>query len=151
VIGDPLRLQQVLLNLVGNALKFTAHGSVTLSVQVARETDQELDIRCTVRDTGVGIGDEALDHALVLMDIQMPEMDGIEATRRIRQIPDREPLSIIAMTANALAEESSRCLATGMNDFISKPVEPELLFVTLLGWLDKGSVTRYAAGSQEIS
>jgi signal transduction histidine kinase len=60
VIGDPLRLQQVLLNLAGNALKFTAHGSVTLSVQIARETDQDLDIRCTVRDTGVGIGAEAL-------------------------------------------------------------------------------------------
>jgi K+-sensing histidine kinase KdpD len=60
VIGDPLRLQQVLLNLAGNALKFTAHGSVTLSVQIARETDQDLDIRCTVRDTGVGIEAEAL-------------------------------------------------------------------------------------------
>ncbi len=71
---------------------------------------------------------------LILMDMQMPEMDGLEATRQLRiHYPDR-PLPIIAMTAHALDQERERCLASGMNDFITKPIDPDILLGTLQRW-----------------
>ena len=75
------------------------------------------------------------DFALVLMDMQMPRMGGVEATQVIRRIPGRESLPILAMTANAFADDRRQCMASGMNDFISKPVKPEVMYATLLKWL----------------
>ncbi|MDE2442116.1 MAG: response regulator, partial [Betaproteobacteria bacterium] len=75
------------------------------------------------------------DYALILMDMQMPIMDGLEATRKIRQSPQGATLPIIAMTANAFAEDRARCADAGMNDFITKPFSPEHVYVTLLRWL----------------
>ena len=271
-IGDPLRLQQVLLNLVSNAVKFTEKGSVTLAVQVEEETPRTARLRFEVRDTGIGMSPETLsrifrpfeqadgsttrkyggtglglticqslirlmggeirassnmgagstfyfvlsldkvssstvrddpksvvsglaaeselcsrypgvrilvaeddwvnqevmlellrevigatvdlaengahaldlvqkrEYGLVLMDMQMPEMDGLEATRCIRQLAGCEELPIIAMTANAFAEDRASCLDAGMNDFITKPVDPDVLFVVILKWLDTRSL-----------
>ena len=77
----------------------------------------------------------------VLMDLQMPEMDGFEATRQIRADARFASLPIIAMTAHAMVEERQRCLEAGMNDHIAKPIEPEALFHTLRQWLPSKSGT----------
>ncbi|MEO5362166.1 MAG: ATP-binding protein [Magnetococcus sp. DMHC-8] len=71
----------------------------------------------------------------VLMDLQMPEMDGYETTRRMRANPFHATLPIIAMTAHAVVEEREKCLAAGMNDHVAKPIDPEMLFASLLAWV----------------
>ncbi|MDD2743311.1 MAG: response regulator [Rhodocyclaceae bacterium] len=75
------------------------------------------------------------DYGLVLMDMQMPHMGGLEATQKIRALPGRRLLPIIAMTANTFAEDRKRCFDAGMNDFIPKPIDPDLLFEKMLHWL----------------
>ena len=81
-------------------------------------------------------------YDLVLMDMQMPVMDGITATKAIRALPGYAGTPIIALTANAFNDDRERCLAAGMDDFISKPVRPALLQVVLAKWLEKGSQRR---------
>lgn len=72
---------------------------------------------------------------LILMDIQMPIMDGLEATTMIRQMPGCEAVPILAMTANAFEEDRRKCMEVGMNDHLVKPVEPEILYKSLIKWL----------------
>jgi len=266
VTGDRARLSQVLINLLGNAVKFTDRGSVTLRVRTDPTTDGELAVRFDVIDTGIGIdetararlfesfeqadttttrryggtglglaisrtlvelmgggigvesdpgrgstfwfttrlkqrrdnaiaqrkpsmeeasilqgrvrnrchgkrvlvvednvlnqevlgellrgtglaidlatdGQQALDRAqrqrydLVLMDIQMPVMDGMTATRAMRKLPDWANVPIVAVTANAFEKDRLQCQAAGMNDFLPKPITPNALMAALLRWL----------------
>ena len=266
LLGDPLRLSQILFNLIGNAIKFTDLGAVTLRARAINETPEALQVRFEVSDTGIGIDKEAkarlfqsfeqadnsmtrkyggtglglaiskrlvqlmggeigiestpgqgstfwfviplkkreqdaasplpvfaaftaeqrlrakyagtrillaedepinqevsrglledtglvLDladdglqaialakqntYALILMDMQMPHMNGIEATHAIRALPAYAQTPILAMTANAFDEDRQVCIDAGMNDHIAKPVDPVKLYETLLAWLEK--------------
>ncbi|MFB4393704.1 MULTISPECIES: ATP-binding protein [unclassified Pseudomonas] len=258
VSGDPTRIRQILLNLVGNALKFTERGQVEVEVRWQPLDHQRITFICAVRDTGIGIDNERLEtmfvafqqadssisrryggtglglsiartlaermggqlhaesrmgmgstftlqiplalankrlakhveaeddnvpagegrrillvednpvnqsvieamlrslgfevgvavdggqavelvsqqhFAAILMDCRLPLMDGYEATRRIRLLPDSAQLPIIALTANALQGDRERCLAAGMNDYLSKPFKRTDLQRILQRWL----------------
>ncbi len=264
LVGDPLRLEQVLLNLLGNAVKFTPTGEVELSVRPLTEEGEKVTLEFSVRDTGIGLSPEQRDYIFeaftqadgatsrrfggtglglnicrrlvsfmggeigvtsepgkgstftctarffrgtapeaepepmlepaavkelltgrrvlvaedqevnqqvlreileqvgvivavaadgrqavamasreqfdaLLMDLQMPELDGYGATLLLRQRWPREQLPIIAMTAHVMKEERVRCLAGGMNDHLAKPVNPQKLYACLLRWLRPGA------------
>ncbi len=263
LLGDPLRIKQILINLFDNALKFTARGSITVRAGVLTETADDMTISIAITDTGKGIPADALgrifspfeqadgsttrehggtglglaivrqlsrlmhgdievsstagqgstftltarlaktapaatpkpaatpartarkrvllaeddeinrevacellgdypelsidlaengaraverasagSYDLILMDVEMPELDGIAATRAIRQLPGHAATPIVAMTANAFAEDKARCLDAGMSDFIAKPVDPDRLFALLDHWLQRAETPR---------
>ncbi|MBO1271703.1 PAS domain S-box protein [Shewanella sp. 4t3-1-2LB] len=86
---------------------------------------------------------------LVLMDCQMPVMDGYQATRELRKIDGLQQLPVVAMTANAMAGDREKCLAAGMNDHISKPIEVNLLYNVLLQYLGDGSPSGVSVSAGE--
>ncbi|MDM8556395.1 ATP-binding protein [Desulfococcaceae bacterium HSG7] len=260
LVGDALRLRQVLTNLLSNAVKFTHEGKISVSVAPVGESDEEITLRFSVKDTGIGMnreqsnqlfrpfqqadasttrkyggtglglaiskrliemmggeihvtsepgkgtqfaftacfgksnreapahieavsedrvkeflagshillvedneinmqvagellahvgvdvstvinGEQAVEKVTkepfdcVLMDLHMPVMDGLTATREIRKGPAPPDLPIIAMTANVMAGDRKKCLEAGMNDHIAKPIKPVNLYETLIRWI----------------
>ncbi|HIJ83506.1 MAG TPA: response regulator, partial [Magnetococcales bacterium] len=111
-----------------------------INQQVAREMLKNMGLEVFVVGNGQAAV-EAVRHEnfdLVLMDIQMPVMDGYDATRNIRSDPKNKNMPIIAMTAHALAGDRERCLDAGMDDYVTKPIEPELLYSALEKWIRPG-------------
>ena len=104
-----------------------------LNQQLARELLEEVGVKVSVAEDGeLALAQiEANVFDSVQMDIQMPRMDGHAATRQLRANPRHGGLPVIAMTAHALAEERERCVAAGMDDFLTKPVEPNALYAVL--------------------
>ncbi|MCF6324835.1 MAG: transporter substrate-binding domain-containing protein [Gammaproteobacteria bacterium] len=120
------------------------HGASVLVVednrinqQVAQELLEACGIRVTITNNGAmavqAVHTNAFD--LVLMDLQMPDMDGYQATRIIRKNPQFKQLPIVAMTAHAMAGDREKCLKAGMNDHLPKPIDPNLLYATLSKWI----------------
>jgi CheY-like chemotaxis protein len=111
-----------------------------MNQQVATELLQSAGAIVTIADHGgdavkiLTANGQPPPFDVVLMDIQMPVMDGISATKLLRTHPYLDKLPIIAMTAHALVEERQRCIDAGMNDHISKPIDPDAMFSTLLRW-----------------
>jgi len=143
---------------VAGALPLSLHGRRVLLVEdnaINRELATEL-----LQDLGLVVetaenGREGVRRAssepfdLVLMDIQMPEMDGLTATARLRALPELADLPIIAMTAHAMAGDREKSLAAGMNDHVTKPIDPRQLLQALLQWLP--AQPRAAAATTETA
>ncbi len=106
-----------------------------ITQEVITDAGLLVDLASNGREAVEMAGSKAYD--LILMDMQMPEMDGLAATREIRKRLNGKPLTIIAMTANAFDTDQENCIAAGMDDFLSKPCRPDDLYACLLDWLNK--------------
>jgi signal transduction histidine kinase/DNA-binding response OmpR family regulator/HPt (histidine-containing phosphotransfer) domain-containing protein len=128
-----------------------------LNQEVARELLQGVGLEVDIAADGQQAVDrvKAADYDLVLMDMQMPVMDGLQATRLIRANPDHADLPIVAMTANAMESDRDACLLAGMNDHVAKPIDPDQLFRTLKHWIRPrpglGAAAAPAAPSQAVT
>jgi PAS domain S-box-containing protein len=141
-----------------SSLDFVAHFGRCTNARILLVEDNEINREVAVeilRAVGLNVstaanGREALEMAktdavdLILMDVQMPVMDGLEATQEIRKLPGWETKPIVALTANVFSEDRRICLEAGMNDFVTKPVDPVQLYATLARWLPQASVASSA-------
>ncbi|OEZ60968.1 response regulator [Duganella sp. HH105] len=155
-LGVSYKTMSTLINQIGDAageLLASAHTSVMMAAlsaarillvednlfnqQIAQEMLEEVGATVCLANNGVDALEllRRSDFDCVLMDLQMPLMDGLEATRRIRADPQLSHIPVLAMTATATTEARMRCIAAGMNDFISKPVHPALMYQTVANWL----------------
>jgi two-component system, sensor histidine kinase and response regulator len=135
VAGEKFDLAELLKPIRGARVLLAEDNLVNQQVAMAFLTLGGLEV--VMANNGVEAVDlvkkEAFD--LVLMDMQMPEMDGVEATRVIRSLPQHAKLPILAMTAAAMDEDKQECLAAGMNAHVSKPIDPKELAQALLSWI----------------
>lgn len=137
--GSPVNPQDTLSVLAGARVLLVDDNEINL--QVGRELLEQAKIKVFTAQNGqeavAMVTRESLD--CVLMDMQMPVMDGLEATRAIRRDPRLANLTILAMTANAMSNDREMCLEVGMQDHIAKPIDPNKLYITLAKWISPGS------------
>lgn len=147
LVGDVAELGRV--NKVGGARVLVVEDN-EINQQIARGLLETEGVIVTIANNGLD-GVQAVstnDFDVVFMDIQMPVMDGIEATGKIRELPEesKNKVVIIAMTAHAFSSDREKSLQAGMDDYITKPIEPEALFTVLSKWL---SLNQYGPSSFE--
>jgi len=128
LIAEPLRGARVLL-VEDNAI------NREIAYQLLTDAGLDVDIAENGRIACESVGRSGSLYSAVLMDVQMPEMDGLEATLHIRRNWTADTLPIIALTAHAYEEERRRCTEAGMNDHIAKPIDPNVLIGTLERWM----------------
>ncbi|MBT0670166.1 response regulator [Novosphingobium profundi] len=131
------RVPMVASHLRGRRLLLAEDNEINREIAVTLLVDAGLEVDCAKdgREACARMAAQGAAYSAILMDVQMPEMDGIAATRVIRESWPGDALPIIAMTAHAYEEERQRCFAVGMNDHIAKPVDPLALVRTLERWL----------------
>ncbi|MBK1678807.1 response regulator [Rhodocyclus tenuis] len=120
-----------------------------LALRLLQCAGLQADIAVDGRQAVAMAGKDAYD--LILMDVQLPELDGYESTRAIRALPGNAQTTIIAMTASTFSEDKQRCAEAGMNDHIGKPLEPALMFARLLHWLPRTTDDLSAGGDDPIA
>ncbi len=157
---SPSRILTTLLELLGPGEEALAPATEPSSVELSLKgalvlvvDDNEINLEISnelLQSAGIEVemaydGRQAVERVLnggvtydaVLMDVQMPEMDGLEATRVIRRDERFRDLPILGLTAHVMAEERQRCLDCGMNDHVAKPIDPEAMFATMSRWIGK--------------
>jgi PAS domain S-box-containing protein len=151
--GQPVQEESVLG--IGQAIRPGARVLVVEDNALNREVAEALLTAVDLEVHSVENGAEAVTEVqrdtfdLILMDVQMPVMDGLEATRRIRATAAGRNLPILALTANAFQEDRHHCLQAGMNGFVTKPVEPDRLYAILAHWLPADGVAPTLMASTE--
>ena len=112
---------------------------VALNCEILQDMLQSVGLGADIAENGeIAVAKaQATPYDIILMDVRMPVMDGLAATRAIRGLPGYSAVPIVALTANAFDEDKRDCLAAGMNDVLTKPIEPELLYVALAKWLGR--------------
>jgi DNA-binding NarL/FixJ family response regulator len=138
VVGDLGRLRQVLINLVGNAIKFTERGEIAVHVERVPDAGPDLTLRFRVRDTGIGIPRDKR-HAI----FEAFEQADRSTTRTYGGTGRRLP--IVALTAHAMAGDRERCLAAGMDGYVTKPIRADALVKEMAGVLGIPHATPQAA------